>query len=322
MHPLPLPPVPSLPEGIEAPDVARSQDGVFSRAQARSEGWGDRRQRRLLRSGLWVPVAGPVLRHREVQVGPWQLARAVQLTGCLVPSHQTAGLLWQFDVPMGMHGIGRSDRSPGPVTPHRLALEPTEMCTVRGLDVTSPGRTLTDLMCSLDEQAGITMLTSGFRRGLFTAVDVLAAARRAFHRTGVERARHLARTCRREPHSPLEWRFHGLIDGVGPGWEFNVDIRDGDGLVGRVDALHRASGVIVELDGRRFHQDLFQSDRTRDQRLAALGFVVIRFTWEDVEIRPMDVVERIRRTVAVRSRTMDPTLGVVPAPPRRIRSAG
>ena len=29
MHPLPLPPVPSLPEGLEAPDVARLQDGVF-----------------------------------------------------------------------------------------------------------------------------------------------------------------------------------------------------------------------------------------------------------------------------------------------------
>lgn len=303
MRPLPLPPVPPLPDGIEVPAVARAQDGVFSRSQARLEGWGDRRQRRLLRSGLWIPLAGPVLRHREVPVGPWQLARAVHLTTGLVASHHTAAQLWQFDVASDLHGIGRTDRSPRPVTVHRIALEPDDVCRVRGIPVTNPDRTLTDLMCSLDEEAGISMLSSGFRRGQFTARDVLDAARRAHNRHGVQRARHLAHMGRREPHSPLEWRFHGLIDAVGPGWEFNVDIYDRNGFVGRVDALHRRSGVIVELDGRGFHgDDYFQSDRTRDQRLAALGFVVIRFTWEDVDTRPMDVVERTRSAVAVRTR--------------------
>ena len=99
----------------------------------------------------------------------------------------------------------------------------------------------------------------------------------------------------------LEWRFHRLCDALGPGWRFNVDIHDEHGFVGRVDALHEATGTIVELDSRRFHgEDRFQTDRTRDQRLAALGFVVIRLTWDDVERRPMEIVERIRRTVAVR----------------------
>lgn len=303
MRSLSLAPIAAVPVGIEVPDVARVQDGVFTRSQARAAGWGDRAQRRMIARGFWIPVAGAVLRHREVPDGPWQAARAVHLTGGLVVSHSTAGRLWQFAVPTDLHGIGHVERRPKHVVPHRLPLGAGEITEVRGLLLTTPARTLADLLCTLDEEAGIGLLTDGFRRGLFGAGHVSAAARHAHGRHGVTRARQLADTCRREPHSMLEWRFHKLCDALGPGWRFNVDIYDEQGFVARVDALHEATGTIVELDGRRFHgEDRFQSDRTRDQRLAALGYVVIRLTWDDLEKRPMEVVERIRRTVTVRAR--------------------
>ena len=289
------------------PAAAWSQDGVFTRSQARAEGWSDRAQRRLLDSGLWMAFAGTVMRHRDVHAGPWQHARAVHLTAGLVASHATAGALWQLAVPNELHGIGHVRRAPARVRVHRIPLDEHDVLPVRGLLMTSPRRTLTDLLCSLCEEAGVAMLTDAFRRGLFTADEVRAAARRAYGRPGVTMARHLAHSCRREPHSPLEWRYHGLTDAVGPGWRFNVDIHDEQGFVGRVDALHVASGTIVELDSRRFHgEERFQSDRTRDQRLAALGYVVIRLTWDDVEHRPMDAVERILRTVAVRTKGVRP----------------
>ena len=296
------------------PDEAWSQDGVFTRSQARAEGWSDRTQRRLLDNGLWVAVAGTVMRHRDVPAGPWQHARAVQLTAGLVASHATAGGLWQWTVPEELHGIGHVRRVPARVRVHRIPLHENDILLVRGLSVTSPARTLTDLLCSLGEGAGVAMLTDAFRRGLFTADEVLSAARRAHGRPGVTLARHLAHSCRREPHSPLEWRYHGLTDALGLGWRFNVDIHDEQGFVGRVDALHVASATIVELDSRRFHgEERFQSDRTRDQRLAALGYVVIRLTWDDVEHRPMDAVERIRRTVAVRTGGVRPAAAPAPA---------
>lgn len=298
-----LPPIQAIPDGLAMPATAWSQDGVFTRSQARAEGWSDRTQRRLLDSGLWIAVAGTVMRHREVPEGPWQLARAVHLTAGLVASHATAGALCQLAVPAELHGIGHVRRVPARVSVHRVALREDEVLSARGLLMTSPARTLTDLLCTLGEEGGVTMLTDGFRRAAFTSDEVLAAARSAYGRPGVTLARHLAYSCRREPHSPLEWRFHGLTDALGPGWRFNVDIHDDRGFVGRVDALHEASATIVELDSRRFHgEERFQSDRTRDQRLAALGYVVIRLTWDDVEHRPMDAVERIRRTVAVRTR--------------------
>jgi hypothetical protein len=314
----PLAPVPSLSDALAVPQAAFDQDGVFTRSQARHEGWGDRRQRHLVRAGLWVPVAGSVLRHHDIDLGPWQAARTVQLTSELVPSHHTAALVWGLLVPTELHGIGRSYRVPLPVRHHRLPLEESDLVTVRGVTLTTPARTLCDLMCSLGEDDGVAMLTDAFRRGLLSAADASAAAVRAQGRHGVGLARHLAQTCRREPHSWLEWRFHGLCDALGPGWEFNVDIYDDEGFVGCADALQVPSGTVVELDGQRFHgADRFQADRTRDQRLAALGYVVLRVTWDDVEHRPMDVTERIRRTIAVRA-----TTNPLPAHRRLPASAG
>jgi very-short-patch-repair endonuclease len=84
---------------------------------------------------------------------------------------------------------------------------------------------------------------------------------------------------------------------------FNVDISDGRGLIGPVDAFLEESGIVVELDGKRFHgPERFQLDRTRDQRLVALGYVVLRFTWDDLELRPDEVRAIIRRTIAERTR--------------------
>jgi hypothetical protein len=290
--------------------VALRQDGVFTRSQARAAGWGARSQRRLLGGGLWVPLAGTVLRHREVEVGPWQRAWAVHLTAGLVVSHATAGALWQFVVPEELHGIGHVERTPARVRAHRIPFAEEDGVRARGLVLTSPTRTLTDLLCSLGEEAGVAMLTDAFRRRLCTLDDVRAAVMAAHGRHGVTLARHLAHSCRHEPHSPLEWRFHGLCAALGPGWRFNVDLGDDLGFIGRVDALHTATWTVVELDGQRFHgEERFQADRTRDQRLVALGFVVLRVTWSDLEQRPMDVVERIGRTLAVRA-----SLGRAPTP--------
>ena len=171
MRSMQLAPVPEIPDGIDVPEEARRQDGVFTRSQARAAGWGDRAQRRLIRQGLWVPVAGPVLRHHEVEPGPWQLARAVHLTGGLVVSHATAGLLWQLAVPAALHGTGHVERRPS-------RCGSTGSRSRRGCaehsrpDVTSPERTLRDLLCSLREDVGVEMLTDAFRRGLLTARDV------------------------------------------------------------------------------------------------------------------------------------------------------
>lgn len=53
--------------------------------------------------------------------------------------------------------------------------------------------------------------------------------------------------------------------------------------VGRVDFVIDG-WLVVELDGRLFHEDAvqFEEDRRRDAELVRRGFVVLRFTWAQV----------------------------------------
>jgi hypothetical protein len=284
------------------PDVAVEQAGVFTRSQARAAGWSDDVQRRLIREGVWVAVAGSVMRERTLEVGPWQRAFSVALSGGVVVSHCTAAQLWGLAAPDHLHGTSWSVVRARDVTLHRSRLDPGEVERVGGLAVTSPVRTLSDMLRHLPLDHAVAVVTGAFQAGTLRAADLEAAARTARGRWGVDRVRETADSCSREPHSVLEWRFHRVVDRAGADWQFNVDIHDGDGrLIGRVDALHPTSGTVVELDGRAYHgDDRFQPDRTRDQRLAAEGYVVLRLTWQDVTQRELEMIELIRRTIAAR----------------------
>jgi very-short-patch-repair endonuclease len=54
------------------------------------------------------------------------------------------------------------------------------------------------------------------------------------------------------------------------------------------------------VDGYEHHAspESFQRDRTRQNRLVALGWIVLRFTWSDVVKRPAAVANAIREAVA------------------------
>ena len=292
-----------VPAALLQPAVAMHQDGVFTRPQARAEGWSDDQQRALIRAGTWVPLTPRVLRNREVEPGPWQCARAVALAGRLVVSHETAGRLWGLRSGGGLHGIATFAVAAPGVHVHRSRLQEATTLDVAGLILTSPLQTIADLIRTSPPAESVALITDALQRGLVSSADLVEAADLAQGMTGARRARWIARTCATEPHSVLEWRFHQGITTVGSGWEFNVPIHDSDGLVGVVDAFHRATGTVVELDSRGFHgPDRHQPDRTRDQRLAALRHVTIRFTWEDLDRRPEQVWARIRQTLAIRSR--------------------
>lgn len=64
-----------------------------------------------------------------------------------------------------------------------------------------------------------------------------------------------------------------------------VRIFDRDGtLVARVDFLVKGSRVIVEVDGRLKYTDqsVLFAEKKREDRLRALGYVVVRLTWADI----------------------------------------
>ena len=301
MRSLTVAPMPHMPDGLLVPDVARAQAGVFTRSQARRAGWSDTKQRRMIGSGLWVGLCGSAVRHRDGPEGPWPNAWAVALTGGLIPSHGTAGQVWGLRAPDGLNGTRGSPARASGVVVHRARLGSHDVVALGGLRLTSPLRTVSDLLRCLDQRQAIELATDAMRKGQLDPEDLDEAADAARLRTGASRARFVARTCAGRPFSPLEWRFHRLIRRLGPGWVFNVRIEAASGA-GVVDALHLPTGTVVELDGRAYHEgDRFQADRARDRGLVAEGYVVLRFTWEDIDLRPEEVVDTILRVLARRT---------------------
>ena len=55
------------------------------------------------------------------------------------------------------------------------------------------------------------------------------------------------------------------------------------GRTDRVDALWRAQRVVLEMDGRvKYAGEELWREKRRQERLARLGYVVIRILWSDV----------------------------------------
>ncbi len=67
-----------------------------------------------------------------------------------------------------------------------------------------------------------------------------------------------------------------------------------------VDFAFVHAWVIAECDGWDTHgrdRDQFERDRRRDGRLAAAGWLVVRFTWLQITRRPAWVADVIKRTL-------------------------
>ena len=62
--------------------------------------------------------------------------------------------------------------------------------------------------------------------------------------------------------------------------------------------------VIVELDGRRWHLRLDKAaeDRARDNHAATLGYVTVRYLWENVVSKPAVAANNLTAVLSVRRR--------------------
>jgi len=82
-----------------------------------------------------------------------------------------------------------------------------------------------------------------------------------------------------------------------------VEIHDSKGrLVARVDLLVTGTRVVIEFDGKLKYAsgspEVLWAEKNREDALRALGYVVVRLTWADVE-NPRRAIARIRRALAI-----------------------
>jgi very-short-patch-repair endonuclease len=98
--------------------------------------------------------------------------------------------------------------------------------------------------------------------------------------------------------SEAEQLFLALVRQAGlPEPETNVRIHGFE-----VDFLWREQGVVVEIDGFRFHSSRrsFEHDRRKDATLQAAGLLTMRVTWIQMQNEAYAVIARLATTLARR----------------------
>lgn len=226
-----------------------------------------------------------------------------------VVSHFTAAALWGFEIPLvaddGLIHLTvptaarlrhRADRRiHGADLPERLVMR------VRGVAVTSPGRTWRDLAGLIPAAALLAvtdqMLARKYPRDAF---DRLLAESRGTR--GVRTARRVVEAADPRAGSPMESVLRWLLlEAELPAPDLqHVVTRDGR-FVGKVDLAWPDAKVLVEFDGD-VHRErrVFVEDVRRQNGLVLAGWTVLRFTSADVLGRPQWVISTIRAALAGR----------------------
>jgi len=286
--------------------TGRAQHGLVTSQQAvqilgpyRKSKWVTRRQLTAVQPGVFRLPGAPETWHQSL------MAACLATDG--VVSHRSAAELWGLIQPAGYVEVSiRPNRTPRlqpPAVAHRIKdLHPELAAERAGLRLTDPVRTIIDLGLVVSRRAVSDAMSRGISTGLFTAADIGrlrdALARPGRNGTGVVRSILDARSLLDAPEeSLLERRLLDLVTSSAlPRPTFQHEVWESGRFVARIDAAYPAQRVAIEVDGYGPHTtpEAFQRDRTRQNRLVALGWTVLRFTWDDVVRRP----DQVARTIA------------------------
>lgn len=241
-----------------------------------------------------VRVFPHVYRLRDVPLDEHALLRAALLhTGPVAAlSHTTALAVWglrRLDRPLHLtvdQGLKRTG-APDLVVHRRLRFDPeSDQCVERrGLRVTTLPRTIIDSWPLLPVHERRPLVLDGARRRLVSAPQLREALT---ERSNVGGRRALLQTidliedgCQSEleAHGILNvFRHRSLPRSVG---QYRIDLPTGRI---KLDRAWPEAKLAVELDGAAHHTspEDRRKDLARDRELAALGWVVLRFTYVDV----------------------------------------
>jgi hypothetical protein len=195
---------------------------------------------------------------------------------------------------------GRRGRGPAGVIVHAGHLAAKDIARIDGIPVTAVARTLLDLAEVVDVPtlvACIDRTGNRLRPGLMSSMINEHRGRRGLK--PLRQALLITRPQDILTRSELERRALALIAAADlPAPEVNVRVYGYE-----VDLLWRAQRLIVELDGRRWHDNptARERDTRRDANLVCRGYGVMRLTWRQVVNDPQWV--RLRLCQALRRRT-------------------
>lgn len=189
-----------------------------------------------------------------------------------------------------------------PAIIHQHALREEDVTVVRGLPVVSrPLAALSTAALSTPEWAVVTLDAACWQspETLTTLEELLERWPRL---RGIGTVRHVLPCVRTGAQTPLESlsRFRFLAHGL-PEPELQAPLHDSDGLIGYVDMLWRELGVVGEADGavKYTGRDVVLDEKVREDRIRALGYIVVRWTWDEILRDPQRVVARVLAAAAL-----------------------
>jgi very-short-patch-repair endonuclease len=289
--------------------LAQSQHGAISRQQALEHGMSERAIERRLAIGEWVRVFRGAYRIAGTEPTWDQTAMAGYLAagpGAVV-SHRAAASL------QGMPGVPRrmdvTVVRPRQVTvvgliAHRSRLLPPEdVGVVRGIPVTTPGRTIADLSRVYSKAKMDPILNYAMANRLVTRAEMVGRA------TGRKHDDVLGELLAERPDSarPMGSEFEaGLFRALRdaglplPVPQYRILMPDG-GLV-YLDFAYPEVKLAIEADSFIWHASLaaWQRDRARNGELIAMGWSILPITCDLVMLHPAEVARRVRGALETR----------------------
>ncbi|MFE9578735.1 type IV toxin-antitoxin system AbiEi family antitoxin domain-containing protein [Nocardia sp. NPDC006044] len=296
---------------------------LISRRQALACGISDTDLRRLCHSGAWQRVrAGQYLRTPQSELTAvgrhlmLALATGEAMSDAAVASHCSAVVIhgapaWALPldrVHMTRDRINGGRRGKQLVV-HSAQIEPDEITIVNGIRVTTPARTVIDIARSESFEQSVAVADSFLHQGLTTADELRAHLLRARYRPGSRKAAQVVGFADGRSESVGESRSRIAIRRGGlPAAELQARVFTDDGVcVGRVDFLFAELGVVGEFDGQVKYQSELRgargpeqvviAEKIREDKLRALGWMVVRWTWNDLD-HPDQLIRRIRAAAA------------------------
>lgn len=289
--------------------VAARQGGVITKSQLIVAGFSARQVEHRVATGELKPVIEGV--YRLIPMKAWRDRVAAAAAGLpnAVASHQTAARLLGFPN-VGGSGITVSVHSrtshewPGATVKRMADLDPTDITSVSSIPTTSPSRTLFDLASELDEQVFADLADTLASTGVVPTDRLARTAQRLCRRgkpgSGVVRE-YVGLRADQMNSSPLETRALQLLRSAGLQPETQYPIPWSPWL--RFDLAFPGVRLAIEIDSFLWHATptQFEADRRRDRDAVANGWIVLRFTWKDIEERPGEVLAEITHIISTRS---------------------
>jgi very-short-patch-repair endonuclease len=283
-------------------EYLRQHDGVITLAQARRAGFSHDAVNRRVRSGKWLRCSPGVF---FVDDRPFtdaaRIRTAVWAYGGRAVASGLAAAWW--------HGLTRFTPEAIEITVPRVSnhrkrsgtrlrrrdLDPKDIVERKGLRVTA--LPLTVVEAAVTRGGGAKLMDSALQRHV-ELEQLWRAHLRNKGRHGSPAARRLLQAASDGARSEAERLLVKLLRDNGiTGWKTNYPV---GGY--KVDVAFPKQKVAIETDGWAFHssQEDFQNDRERQNKIALLGWQVLRFTWLDLTEYPERVIAEIKFAIGWR----------------------